>query len=610
MAIVGSITSNNTKTENIGVYLYTIFSWSRAEYSINDNTSTIAWSLTLYNSGKTSFLSDFFGSGKDSCSITIGGTKVYSNEKVDTSVKADSSKIIATGRTIIPHNKDGTGSFNVVTNLTINSSISTYPYDDSKIQANVILNPLPRPAIIKTAQNFSEYDNPTITYSSPSGIISGTVEACISLTGATDDIAYRDVGTSGSYTFNLTAAERNVLRRAVINDNSISVKFYIRNTIDGAQYLSNLTKTFSMVDYEPILSPSVIDTNYRTMLLTGNAQKLIKYYSNAFVTFGAVARTGATIVSRSVTNGDKTFNIEDSSQDGIAINNVDSNTFYLSATDSRGYTKRDFLVLSEDNGDFVPYVKLTNSLTTNLLSPTGELTFTVKGKYFNGSFGAKDNSLEVEYLVLDENGNPVFNTGGSGWVQLGTVYPTMDDNNYSYSYTISGLNHEGTYELTVNVIDELTPVQTATKIISATPIFDWGKDDFRFNVPVYLKDSDTPLTAAADIVIEQGTSNTWFYRKWQSGRVELYGYQNISSLACSTSLGNMYRTVEQTAPSFPFTVYSPKATATYESDGYGAFLWPTRITTTARPFSYYLVRPTSSTGISGKVNFHVQGSWK
>ena len=89
-----------------------------------------------------------------------------------------------------------------------------------------------------------------------------------------------------------------------------------------------------------------------------------------------------------------------------------------------------------------------------------------------------------------------------------------------------------------------------------------------------------------------------------------YGYQNILDVACNTALGNMFRTAVITPPDFPFTVYSPKMVATYESEGYGAFLWPTTLTTDSKPANYYLVCPISSAAITGKVNFHVQGSWK
>lgn len=110
------------------------------------------------------------------------------------------------------------------------------------------------------------------------------------------------------------------------------------------------------------------------------------------------------------------------------------------------------------------------------------------------------------------------------------------------------------------------------------------------------------------LAVERGSSRTWEYKKWSNGDAELWGYYNYSG-ACSTALGNMYRTGGITTPSFPFTVYSPNVTASYESDGYGAILWPYTKATTSKPSNYYLVRPTSSTSISGKITFHVYGKW-
>lgn len=108
----------------------------------------------------------------------------------------------------------------------------------------------------------------------------------------------------------------------------------------------------------------------------------------------------------------------------------------------------------------------------------------------------------------------------------------------------------------------------------------------------------------------EGTSGIWTYRKWANGVVELWGSYAVSNLACTTALGGMYRTAVFTPNSFPFTVYSPNVVASYESEGYGAFLWATTNTTTSKPPNYYLVRPTSTTIASGKINFHVRGRWK
>lgn len=110
--------------------------------------------------------------------------------------------------------------------------------------------------------------------------------------------------------------------------------------------------------------------------------------------------------------------------------------------------------------------------------------------------------------------------------------------------------------------------------------------------------------------VQNGSSGIWTYKKWSNGDVELWGTFSVSNLNCNTALGNMYRTAAFTPNSFPFTVYNPNLVASYESTGYGAFLWATTLTTNTAPPNYYLVRPTSTTITSGKINFHVRGKWK
>lgn len=110
--------------------------------------------------------------------------------------------------------------------------------------------------------------------------------------------------------------------------------------------------------------------------------------------------------------------------------------------------------------------------------------------------------------------------------------------------------------------------------------------------------------------VQEGTSGIWSYKKWSNGEVELWGTYSVSSIDCNVAIGNMYRTAVFTPTSFPFTVYNPNVVASYESTGYGAFLWATTSTTNTAPPNYYLIRPTSTTIASGKINFHVRGKWK
>lgn len=111
-------------------------------------------------------------------------------------------------------------------------------------------------------------------------------------------------------------------------------------------------------------------------------------------------------------------------------------------------------------------------------------------------------------------------------------------------------------------------------------------------------------------IVVKGTSENWSYKKWSNGDVELWGNYSVSDLSCSTEFGNaMYRTDLISIAAFPFTVYAPNLTASYESDGYGGILWAESATTQQGPPSYYLLRPTSATIVSGKINFHVYGKW-
>lgn len=128
-----------------------------------------------------------------------------------------------------------------------------------------------------------------------------------------------------------------------------------------------------------------------------------------------------------------------------------------------------------------------------------------------------------------------------------------------------------------------------------------------FNLSGTVNDSKNGGTYVA---FTKGTSGIWTYKKYANGDLEMWGSYSVSNIACTEAMGNMYRTAVFSPSAFPFTVYNPNVVSSYESDGYGAFLWATTKATTAKPPNYYLVRPTSTTISSGVINFHVLGKWK
>ena len=335
---------------------------------------------------------------------------------------------------------------------------------------------IPTPARITYAEDFTD-ETLQILIRYDTGVGVDDLQLCLSFTGANDDIPYRNIPKkTGFYYLAFTDEERKILRQGITQNNKSTIRFYIKSTINGVVYYSYLTKTITLVNYEPTISPVIVDTNARTLSLTGNSNKLIKYFSTAKITMNAQGNKEAEIVSRQVINGSQTIDIEDREQDSLTIEEVDSNTFYFKVQDSRGFEKKVAKVVS-----FVNYVKLTSALTINPLTLAGDLTLVFEGNYFNGSFGVASNTLEFEYGIRENSGNITWHI-----IDISQGNLILSGNTYKLTYTIKGLNPDSTYTITSNVIDELMTIQNEEQSVAAKPVFDWGKNDFKHNTPVYL----------------------------------------------------------------------------------------------------------------------------
>lgn len=428
------------------------FSWAEKSQNVETNKTVITWTLkavgtgehTLYNAGNFK--------------VTIDGKQVYFSS---TRITTKDGLEIASGEYTFTHNADGSKSFTAYAE----AGIYTYAVNCTGSKS-FTLDPIPRKATISSAPNFNDEANPVIKYSNQAGGAVTKLEACISLTGAADDIAYRDISKTGtSYTFNLTTAERNVLRNATTGT-SRKVRFYIQTTIGSTVYRDYVEKTLSIVNAAPTVNPTVKDSNSITASLTGNNDTLIRYFSNAAITFGASALKGATIKSRTCNNGGKVL-----SADGT-LSAVESGTFSFKVVDSRGLTTSKTVTKP-----IVNYVKLTCAINNPSFNTDGVITFSIKGNYFNGSFGAVSNVLIVRYRIKT-------NSGSFGSWQ--NVEATLSGNTYTANVSISGLDYREKYIIQAGAIDELATINTANKTFTCVPVFDWGEDDFNFNVPVTL----------------------------------------------------------------------------------------------------------------------------
>ena len=338
--------------------------------------------------------------------------------------------------------------------------------------ANVTLDTIPRNASITAAPNFTDEENPTINYSNPAGNAITTLKACIAnSSGTVVYAAYRDIPKDGSsYTFELTDEERDALRLATINSNTLAVKFYVTSVIGGVEAYSTLDKILTIVNAMPDLTAIAKDTGGYSVPLTGDENKIIKGFNYVNVSMDSTAKKGSTIKSQTITNGSQM--IKDSSG---GFTDTEDNDFIFSVTDSRGNTTIKTITL-----DMVDYIKLTCNLETKNPTADGEMAFKVSGNYFNGNFGAVDNTLAVEFRYKENDGEY------SEWVAAEPT-PTISGNSYETNVNLTGLNYRSSYTFQARAIDKTNIMLSSEKKVKTIPVYDWGENDFQFNVDIYDK---------------------------------------------------------------------------------------------------------------------------
>lgn len=311
---------------------YLTFNWSIASQDIGNNRTVINWSVVGAGGSTTSWYKA--GNFK----VVINGSTVYETGQNDR-ISLYNGTTVASGQATIGHNSDGTKSFSA----SVEAGIYTYARNVSGSGSWALTN-IPRQANLTSAPDFNDEQNPTINYSNPAGNSANNLDACISLTGSKDDVGYRAISKTGSsYTFNLTEAERNVLRNACTTSNSRKVIFFVRTIIGGNTYYSTIEKTLTIVNANPTFTSSNIsykDNNSTTTAVTGNNQQLVQSLSNLLVTIAsATGNKGASITKYDATINGVTKTITSAGNiDYGVINSGNNLTLSVKVTDSRGNT--------------------------------------------------------------------------------------------------------------------------------------------------------------------------------------------------------------------------------------------------------------------------------
>ena len=565
--------------------------------SQTNNTSSVSYTLKLYSGGWD------FSLYKIGHSIRLAEKTVSSVERANAnqySLGTNSSITIASGTTTINHNSDGSKNMSVAFSIDM-AKDSWTPGKMSVSGKSMVLTTIPRASTV-SCSNANIGNAATITINRASSSITHTLS--YTFEGLEGTIETKTSDTSVVWLIPTTFYER------IPNSKSGTVTITC-DTYNGSTKIGTKTCTFTAtakeVSSKPTLSPTVVDNNSTTIALTGDNTKFIKYYSNAAVGTGAEARNSATLASQKITCGSKSI----SSGSGT-INKVEGGTFKFSATDSRGYTTSQTVLKT-----LINYVKLTCSMNASAASTSGVAELKISGNYWNGNFGATHNTLTVQYRYKKQGG--IY----SDWTDS-SASVNKSNHTYSTTVTISGLNYLNAYTFQARAIDKLATVKSTEQTRKTVPVFDWGAEDFNFNVPVSFSAGVANITqlGIADYIVEQNmfsvTENGYTchkrYRVWNSGLIENWlMIEYNTAVPITTAWGSIFRSADKGGFTWGKSFTNTKdlcitGSAHDASSGNATWVAPYGAKSATKLPKYYICRSISSDSALPQVSWYACGT--
>lgn len=355
--------------------------------------------------------------------------------------------------------------------LTVTETSTSVSNNTSTISFRFQIDPIKIPSSAENAWDWDKFTNPSNTISYKVVIDGTTYSGTIP--------SYNGMGTltlkSGTQTVSHNTDGTKELSFSFVVTDATTVNFTSGNASKtGTLALTPLATEKPSTGAAPIINPYVKDINDKTIKLTGDSSTLIRYHSSADATMNVTLQGGATSIKKhTIKNGSRT-----ESQSTYTFRNVESNTFTFSAEDNKGYVGT-----KTYTANMVDYIRPTCNVANGAPDANGDMYLSCGGDYFNDSFGAKNNSLTVQYSYSGVGVDTTkYNAYGSDTMTVST-----SGNTYTAYANLSGLDYQATYTFTIEATDELETVTSTKAAVKTKPLFHWSNRDFVFEVPVEFK---------------------------------------------------------------------------------------------------------------------------
>lgn len=510
------------------------------EKDIVNNKSKITWKLSSVGGNASNYTIA-------PTTVKINGTVVYSIGLTLYEYNGfPVTKGSVSGTIYVDHDSLG--------NKTIPVFMSTNIYYLTPIEykENWTLDNIPMNAYITSCADFTDNSNPTVQYKNPIGASAESLDICITFDGSKDDIPYRSLNKSGtSFTFNLTEDERDILRNGT-SGSTRNVGFCIRTVIGSTILYDTQYKKLTIQETDKTKPSVSISYSANNGIISSTFDGLyIKGKSKVNVSITSQAQYGSNITDISTVIQGETYKGSSFTSDYL-LNPGDNIQISCTVKDGRGF---------ENSPNPTPTIKVYSYEKPKLSNVSGASEVLC---YRSNTDGTKNNSSNMimikakkvfsQILVNGSNLNTCtmrYRTKKASSTSFGS-WNTLTTTNDSYNDLISG-----TFDITNAYTIELGVVDTVGE--SDTIVFDIPTND----VPLHLgeggknvgigryADTSTEYNVkvgwetyfennvnisgnlsisgknVSDFIVEQGTSNGWVYRKWNSGVFEQWSKKTV-----------------------------------------------------------------------------------
>lgn len=374
---------------------YLLFSWAVQSQSIQNNTTTIKW--TLSGAGTASV--GYYKAGN--FKVVIDGKTVYSSSD---RINLYDGTVVKSGTYTFTHNNTGDKSF------TASAEAGIYTVAvNCKGSGTFALPTIPRASKITSVSGSKLTDSFSVKYTNYVSSYTNTLKIGVNGRKVKQSIGNYTSGTA----FTLSSALKSDIYNASVDSSDVKLDFTLATHNNGTLIGNSetITKSVSINDSNPTIGGiSYIDTNSKTTAITGDRSKIIRGYSTLKVTLSDLkAKNSATLSKLTVEIGGVSDTISLTGTT-LSVQNVDIGTVDLASdtvlkatlTDSRGnvavneinvsildYEKPTALISCARKDNFYNDVILNVSASYSALNDKNDITITAQYKTADsGSYGA------------------------------------------------------------------------------------------------------------------------------------------------------------------------------------------------------------------------------